>query len=154
VESRQHSELLDPFLDEFGIEVQKGFNIMRNSQSPGYIIAGTMSKLESIFLENAFDLSLVQGDTSTALVAALTSFHFKVSVGHIEAGLRTNDFARSFPEEMNRVFIDRLSTLHFAPTKIAKDNLLKEELCNYLFTTGNTVIDVAMHFMKEEERKL
>lgn len=96
------------------------------------------------------DYVLVQGDTTTAMAAALAAFYKKIRVGHIEAGLRSGDNYSPWPEEMNRKFVGSIADLHFAPTARARDNLLAEgKSANGIFVTGNTAIDTLLHFSSE-----
>lgn len=138
----QHREMLDQALNIFHIAPDIDLNIMEANQS----LAGLTSKLplplDSTLEKEKPDFVLIQGDTTTAFLTALSCFYKKIPVGHVEAGLRTGEFYNPFPEEMNRVLISKLSTLNFAPTETAKANLLKEghDFKN-IFVTGNTVID-------------
>ncbi len=138
----QHKEMLQQILDFFGITVDINMNIMKPNQNLFDITANSLKKLEQIYSKYTPHITLVQGDTTTAFTAALSSFYYKIPIGHIEAGLRTyNNFA-PFPEEVNRSLISRIADIHFTPTQRAKENLLKENIPeNNIFTTGNTVID-------------
>ncbi len=141
----QHREMLDQVLDFFGIVPDADLNIMRKNQALWQIVAGVLEGLETILADLAPDLVLVHGDTTTTMAAALASFHHKIPVGHVEAGLRTHDRYCPFPEEMNRVLADSLSSYHFAPTTESKRNLLKSGVSKRsIFVTGNTVIDALL----------
>jgi UDP-N-acetylglucosamine 2-epimerase (non-hydrolysing) len=141
----QHREMLDQVLDFFGIVPDADLNIMRKSQALWQITADVLEGLETILADLAPDLVLVHGDTTTTMAAALASFHHKIPVGHVEAGLRTHNRYYPFPEEMNRVLADSLSSYHFAPTSESKRNLLKSGVSREsIFVTGNTVIDALL----------
>jgi UDP-N-acetylglucosamine 2-epimerase len=143
--SAQHREMLDQVLTVFGIRPERDLDVMTNDQSPGDVTAAVVTGLESVLRELDPDLVLVHGDTTTTMSAALAAFYRKVPVGHVEAGLRTHDRYFPFPEEMNRVLTDALSTLHFAPTPTSRANLLREGVSPESITvTGNTVIDALM----------
>lgn len=138
----QHREMLDQVLEFFHITPDVDLNIMRENQSLGQITSGVLDGLDPILEEMAPDLVLVHGDTTTTMAASLASFYRKIPVGHVEAGLRTHDMYYPFPEEMNRVLADAVSTLHFAPTGTSRDNLLAAGVArDSVFVTGNTVID-------------
>lgn len=138
----QHREMLDTFLSLFQIEPDYDLNVMAPSQTLSYVAASVLSALDRVLMDERPDAVLVQGDTTSAMAAALASFHRNIPVGHVEAGLRTYDLLRPFPEEMNRQVISRIATWHFAPTTWARDNLLREGISrDRVFVTGNTVID-------------
>lgn len=150
VESRvcvtaQHREMLDQVLAVFGLEPDIDLDVMTENQSPSEVTSSVMLGLEPVLADLAPDLVLVHGDTTTTMAAALAAFHQMIPVGHVEAGLRTHDFYYPFPEEMNRVVADSLSTYHFAPTPRSKENLLREGASEASITvTGNTVIDALL----------
>ncbi|MBI2119745.1 MAG: UDP-N-acetylglucosamine 2-epimerase (non-hydrolyzing) [Elusimicrobia bacterium] len=138
----QHREMLDPYLKFFGITPHYDLNIMEDRQSLEQLSHNVLSRIPSILKKESPDLTLVQGDTSTAFLAALSSFYLKIPVAHVEAGLRTYNYSQPFPEEANRRLIDALSILHFAPTLQSKTNLLKEGFsAKTIFVTGNSGID-------------
>lgn len=138
----QHRDLLDNALDTFAMSPDYHLDIMRPGQSLFDSTSRIVTALEPVLVKEDPDLMLVQGDTTSTFCGALGGFYRGIPVGHIEAGLRTNDFARPFPEEMNRVLIARLSTLHFAPTEAAAENLRREGVgADRIFVTGNTGID-------------
>ncbi|MFN0122472.1 MAG: non-hydrolyzing UDP-N-acetylglucosamine 2-epimerase [Blastocatellia bacterium] len=141
----QHREMLDQVLDLFQIRPDHDLNLMRANQSLAAITASVITQLDQVLQQEKPDWILVQGDTTTAMAAALTGFYNRVRVGHIEAGLRTWDKAQPFPEEINRVLAGHLSDLHFAPTEQARQNLLREGInTDHVFVTGNTVIDALL----------
>lgn len=138
----QHKEMLHQVMRVFGINPDYDLDIMEHSQSLSQIISKTMSGLESVIMREKPDMLLVQGDTSTAFAAGLCAFYNKVHVGHVEAGLRTGDKMRPYPEEANRRLISVISDLHFSPTQNASQKLLDEGIPrNTVYCTGNTVID-------------
>jgi len=140
--SGQHRELLDQTLQVFGIRPDHDCRIMTHAQSLFDITHRAFSRLKKRLSHLKPDLLLVQGDTSTAFIAALSGFYEKIPVGHLEAGLRTFDLANPFPEEANRKLISILASLHFAPTPGARRNLIREGISpEKIFVTGNTVID-------------
>jgi UDP-N-acetylglucosamine 2-epimerase (non-hydrolysing) len=138
----QHREMLDQMQEVFGLRPDFDLNLMRADQGLNDLSARAFSELDRVLEEVAPDLLLVQGDTTTAMVGALAAFHRRVPVGHVEAGLRTGDLARPFPEEANRCIIDLVSHLHFAPTERAGRLLAAEGVPDgRIFVTGNTVVD-------------
>jgi UDP-N-acetylglucosamine 2-epimerase (non-hydrolysing) len=115
---------------------------MCHNQTLSDVASKILSKISKVFIEEDPDLVLVHGDTTTAMSAALAAFHLKIPIGHVEAGLRTNDIESPFPEEMNRQVISRISRLHFSPTDSARKNLQQENIVgSSIFVTGNTTID-------------
>ncbi len=137
----QHREMLDQVLSEFGITPDIDLDLMVKNQSLSGFSARAIERLDRVINET-FDMLLVHGDTTTTFVATLVGFYHKVPVGHIEAGLRTYNMYQPFPEEANRRITDLLSSYYFAPTKGAKENLLKEGIFKEkIFVTGNSVID-------------
>ena len=146
----QHREMLDQVLDLFSIKPDYDLDIMKAHQTLSEITSRVLKKLEAVFIKEKPDLILVHGDTSTTFVASLAAYYQQIQIGHVEAGLRTGDKYSPFPEEMNRHLTGVLADLHFAPTKTAKDNLLKENIAaNKITVTGNTVIDALIDTVKE-----
>jgi len=138
----QHREMLDQTLAAIGLEPDVDLNLMRRGQSPSDTLASSLAGLDRVLARLRPDGVLVQGDTTTALAGALAAFHRKLPVGHVEAGLRTHDFATPFPEEANRRLIATLTTWHFAPTAGAAANLRAEGVpAANIFVTGNPVVD-------------
>jgi UDP-N-acetylglucosamine 2-epimerase len=138
----QHRQMLDQVLRHFELKPDYDFNVMEDKQSPTRVMASVLSKLEPVIQEERPDWVLVQGDTTTAAAASLAAFHAGACVGHIEAGLRTSDKWRPFPEEINRRITSLVTDLHFAPTEQARRNLRREGVPdNCIVLTGNTVID-------------
>ncbi len=138
----QHRQMLDQVLETFSIRPHIDLDMMRPNQTLPELTARLIVKLDVVLETEKPDVVLVQGDTTTVLAVALASFYRRVPVGHVEAGLRTGDMQNPFPEEMNRVLAGNLSRWHFAPTKRARDNLLREGFPTQdVHVTGNTVID-------------
>jgi UDP-N-acetylglucosamine 2-epimerase (non-hydrolysing) len=138
----QHREMLDQALAPFGIVPDRDLDLMNANQSPARVAAAILERMEPVFREFAPDWMLVQGDTTTVAAAALAAYYAGVKVGHVEAGLRTGDKLRPFPEEMNRRVAGALADLHFAPTDAARRNLLREGVDGrQVIVTGNPVID-------------
>lgn len=141
----QHRELLDQVLDCFGIKPDYDLDLMRPGQTLAETTARVVAGLEAVLRETRPDIVLVQGDTTTTLCGALAAFYERIPVGHVEAGLRTWDPWQPFPEEMNRVLASRLATLHFAATRWAADNLVREGVDpGRIVVTGNTGIDAVL----------
>jgi UDP-N-acetylglucosamine 2-epimerase len=141
----QHREMLKPILNFFDITPDFNLDLMRPGQSLTDISMGVMSGLHSILADQRIDGVVVQGDTTTCFVASLVAFYHKVPVIHIEAGLRSGDMFSPYPEEFNRKGTGLLAELHFAPTEISKENLIKENYpADKIFVTGNTGIDALM----------
>ena len=141
----QHREMLDQVLRFFEIEPQYDLGVMGPDQTPSQVAASVLVRLEPILVQERPDWVLVQGDTTTALSAALGAFYTGARVGHVEAGLRTFDKGRPFPEEVNRVVTDALAHLCFAPTPRARENLLREGINDSAIrVTGNTGIDALL----------
>ncbi|TXC89605.1 UDP-N-acetylglucosamine 2-epimerase (non-hydrolyzing) [Metabacillus litoralis] len=138
----QHRDMLDHVLKVFEIVPDYDLNIMKVNQSLADITTAVIQGLDSVIKEIKPDLVLLHGDTTTTLAGGLAAFYNKVKIGHVEAGLRTNDKYSPFPEEMNRQLTGVLADLHFAPTEQAKQNLLNEGKDEKsIFVTGNTAID-------------
>ena len=146
----QHREMLDQVLTFFGIVPDYDLNLMRANQTLNELSSRLLRFLDSVLDDYNPDLVLVHGDTTTSSMGALASFHRRIMVGHVEAGLRTFDTSAPFPEEMNRQLTSKIASLHFAPTQKAFDNLvIFENVCaKKVFITGNTVIDALLWGMK------
>lgn len=138
----QHRQMLDQVLSLFGIVPDYDLDLMVPGQTLAGITAGVLTGLDPVLAEVEPDWVLVQGDTTTAMAASLAAFYRKIPVGHVEAGLRTEDKFQPFPEEINRRITGVVADLHFAPTEWAADNLRREEVPEErIVVTGNTVID-------------
>ncbi|MCL2592168.1 MAG: UDP-N-acetylglucosamine 2-epimerase (non-hydrolyzing) [Defluviitaleaceae bacterium] len=146
----QHREMLDMVLNIFDVKPDYDLDIMKAGQTLADITVRCIRGLEEVMLKEKPDLVLVHGDPTTALAASLSAFYNKIKVGHVEAGLRSYDKYQPYPEEVNRKLIGSIADLHFAPTKLSKDNLLKENIDeNSIFVTGNTAIDCMKNTLKE-----
>ena len=138
----QHREMLDQVLEVFAIVPDVDLNLMQPGQTLSGLGARVLSSLDPVLEAERPDWVLVQGDTTTVMMAALAAQHRQVRVGHVEAGLRTGDRRNPFPEEMNRVVADHVSDLCFAPTEATRRNLLREGIPEArIRVTGNTVVD-------------
>ncbi len=147
----QHKEMVDQVLGLFELEAQNNLEIMKENQSLSYIASSTLDGLKREFLKYRPDLVLVQGDTSTAFASALGAFYEKVPLGHVEAGLRTENLNDPYPEEGNRRLISQIASIHFAPTKKSELNLLKSSVTGMIEVTGNTVIDSLMMISQKNQ---
>lgn len=138
----QHREMLDQVLDIFEIAPDYDLNIMKAGQDLYDISARVLVEMRPVLKDFKPDVVLVHGDTSTSTMTALAAFYEQIPVGHVEAGLRTYNIYSPWPEEMNRQITGRIATFHFAPTEMAKQNLIRENIHEkQIFVTGNTVID-------------
>jgi UDP-N-acetylglucosamine 2-epimerase (non-hydrolysing) len=147
----QHREILDQVLETFNITPQYDLNIMKTKQSLTGITCSVLSGLGEIFEKEEPDMVLVHGDTTTTFAASLAAFYKKIHIGHVEAGLRSQDKFSPYPEEINRKLTSVLADLHFSPTSTSKENLLKEGIEeSSIFVTGNTVIDAMKFTIKED----
>ena len=141
----QHREMLDQMLDIFDIEPNFDLNIMKKNQNLSDTTTKILDGMNAIFADWLPDWVVVHGDTTTTLSASLAAFYKKIKIAHVEAGLRTGDIYSPWPEEVNRKFTDIVSSLHFAPTKNSKSNLLKEGINEKsIIITGTTVIDALL----------
>ena len=137
----QHIEMVSQVMNIFDLKADININLMNPNQTLTHITNKTLKGLKTEFSNFMPDLVLVQGDTSTAFAAALASFYEKIPVGHIEAGLRTNNIFDPYPEEANRRLISQIASIHFAPTEGSKNNLINSDITGQIYVTGNTVID-------------
>ena len=140
----QHREMVDQVMRLFDIKADYDLAIMQPKQSLTDITCNALRGLEGLFQTLNPAIVLVQGDTTTALAAAMAAFYQKIPVGHVEAGLRTEDIFNPFPEEANRRLVSQVSQLHFAPTSLSADNLRKSCVLGEIHQTGNTVIDALL----------
>jgi len=148
--SGQHREMLDQMLEIFQIIPDYDLNIMEQGQSLSHITKNNLLGIEKILQRERPSMVLVQGDTTTTFVGALAAFYQKIKIGHIEAGLRTNNKYYPFPEEINRHLTSVLADFHFAPTENSCQNLLSEGIRREnVFVSGNTVIDSLFLMIKE-----
>lgn len=138
----QHRELLDQVLNIFGIVPDYDLNIMKSGQDLYDVTARVLSGMRDVFSEAKPEIVLVHGDTTSSMAVALAAFYQQISVGHVEAGLRTHNIYSPWPEEMNRQITGRIATYHFSPTLLSRENLLREGIDkSRILVTGNTVID-------------
>jgi UDP-N-acetylglucosamine 2-epimerase (non-hydrolysing) len=138
----QHRSMLDQVLDVFKIIPDIDLNIMKPGQDLFDLTTAVLSEMKAVIKEFTPDLVMVHGDTTTSLAAAMAAYYLNVKIGHIEAGLRTNNIYSPFPEEFNRQVVSKISNWHFAPTNQSRENLLIEKIPeDTIFVTGNTVID-------------
>lgn len=146
----QHRELLDQVLDLFAIVPDRDLQVMRPSQDLFDVTTSILHGMRDVLREERPQLVLVHGDTTTAMATALAAFYERVPVGHVEAGLRTNNIYSPWPEEVNRQVVGRIAALHFAPTAWSRDNLLAERVpAERVEVTGNTVIDALQIVLRE-----
>jgi UDP-N-acetylglucosamine 2-epimerase (non-hydrolysing) len=145
VATAQHRGMLDQVNKFFGVDPDIDLNIMRQNQTLTTLTARVLLELDDLLKAEKPDAVLVQGDTTTVMTLALACFYHHIPIGHVEAGLRTWDMQNPFPEEANRVIVDKLARWHFAPTEGSRQNLLKEGVLNSkIIVTGNTVIDALL----------
>ncbi|PDQ21758.1 UDP-N-acetylglucosamine 2-epimerase (non-hydrolyzing) [Mesorhizobium sanjuanii] len=143
----QHREMVDQVIELTGLPVHYDLNIMQPGQTLFDVTSRVLLGMAEVLEKAKPDIVLVQGDTTTAMTAAVAAFYKRIPVAHIEAGLRSHDINSPFPEELNRKIAGEIATWHFAPTVQARDNLIAEGKAeNSIFVTGNTVIDTLLHF--------
>jgi UDP-N-acetylglucosamine 2-epimerase (non-hydrolysing) len=149
----QHREMLDQVLEVFGVVPDVDLALMEPDQTLAGLTSRAIARIDDYLTEYQPDMVIVQGDTTTVFCAAMAAFYRQIPVGHVEAGLRTWNKFSPFPEEINRVLTTRVAGLHFAPTQVSRDNLLREGVDDKnIFVTGNTVID-ALHIAVDQVRK-
>jgi UDP-N-acetylglucosamine 2-epimerase (non-hydrolysing) len=142
----QHRQMLDPVLELFDIRPDYDLDIMVQAQTLAHVTCAVLEKLDTILVQERPDWVVVQGDTTSAMAAALAAFYRRIPVAHVEAGLRTNDAFNPYPEEVNRRYIDCVASAHFAATKQNEEALLREGVSpSSIMTTGNTVIDALLY---------
>lgn len=138
----QHREMLDQVLNAFNVTPDYDLSIMKDKQTLFDVTVNILEKMKGVLEKEKPDIVLVHGDTSTTFVTALACFYLQIPVGHVEAGLRTNNIYSPYPEEFNRQAVSIISRYNFAPTELSKENLLKEgKDPNTIYITGNTAID-------------
>lgn len=140
----QHKEMVDQVMQIFDISADHNLEIMQAKQSLSDITCRSLQGLQTLFQQHQPDVVLVQGDTTTAFAAALAAFYQQIPVGHVEAGLRTDNIYNPYPEEANRRLVSQITHLHFAPTTKAVENLEASGVTGTIFHTGNTVIDALL----------
>src|SRR5271155_1062103 len=142
VATGQHREMFQQVAEQFGFTVDVDLATMQAGQTLAGLTARLMERIDGWLEKGSPDMALVQGDTTTVLVAALACFYRRIPIGHVEAGLRTGNIWAPFPEEINRRLASPLVSLHFAPTRYAEAALLREGVPNdTIEVTGNTVVD-------------
>lgn len=147
----QHREMLEQVLDVFDIVPDYDLSIMKDNQTLFSITTGILDKLRPILEQEKPDIVLVHGDTTTTFAASLAAFYLGIKIGHVEAGLRTYNLQSPFPEEFNRQAVSIIANYNFAPTEIAKNNLISEGVNpNTIFVTGNTAIDALKTTVKKD----
>lgn len=137
----QHRELVEDLFKEFNIMPSSQLNVMTENQSLSELSSKLHLELGKLFKQSHYELIIVQGDTTTSMIAAVEAFYHKIKVAHVEAGLRTKERLNPFPEEMNRRLISKLADFHFCPTELNKRVLLEERTEGLIEVVGNTVID-------------
>jgi UDP-N-acetylglucosamine 2-epimerase (non-hydrolysing) len=151
----QHRQMLDQVLSIFKISPDYDLDIMRENQDLFDITIKSLKGLKEVFETVKPDIVLAQGDTTTAFMAGLAAFYFKIPVGHVEAGLRTYDKYSPFPEEKNRHLLSTLTDYHFAPTQLSRSNLLRENIPEEnIWVTGNTVIDALLEVVRSQKSEV
>lgn len=146
----QHREMVGQVMGLFDLEADEDLKIMQPKQTLTDITCRSLQGLEALFKKIQPQLVLVQGDTTTAFAAALAAFYQKIPVGHVEAGLRTDNLFNPYPEEANRRLISQLAQLNFAPTQRAAENLKKSDVTGEIHHTGNTVIDALLAIARRQ----
>lgn len=147
----QHRQMLDQILHSFDVQPNYDLSIMKENQSLFDISISLLESLQIVIDKEKPDMVLVHGDTTTAFITSLSCYYKKIPVGHVEAGLRTYDVFSPYPEEFNRQAISIISSINFAPTKAAKENLVKEgKDSNRIYVTGNTGIDALRTTIKND----
>lgn len=150
----QHDKLLDEVINDFDIKIKHKLKSIAKKKSLNILSSRLFKLLDNIFDQELPDWILVQGDTSTALIASLAAHYRGIKIGHVEAGLRTNNLKNPFPEEANRQLISRISDINFAPTKNSFNNLLKENISRKkIIVTGNTIVDSIKYIINEKLNK-
>jgi len=152
ISSGQHQSMAEQAFKIFGIQPDIDLGLMSPNQTPNSFLGSLMPELQRVLSDLKPAGVVVQGDTTTALGAALSAFHLRIPVAHVEAGLRTGDTTSPFPEEMNRVLIGSLASIHFCHTVWAQRNLEKEGHNNDSFVVGNTVIDALFWVLGKLDR--
>lgn len=150
----QHRELLDQVVQVYRVPVHHDLDIMQRNQSLEKLTSRLLVRISKVLKEEHPDVVIVQGDTTTVFAATLAAFYQRIPVAHVEAGLRTNDPFAPFPEEINRRLTTHMAYLHFAPTELARRNLLAEGVADSrIFVTGNTVVDAFLDARKIVQRR-
>ena len=151
VSTGQHKDLIKDILQFFEIQLDNDLRLMKANQSISYLTSSIIDCLQEELKSFTPDMVIVQGDTTSAFAGALASFYLKIPIGHVEAGLRTDNLFEPFPEEGNRRLISQLADIHFAPTQKSYKNLKEVGISKNIFITGNTVIDSLLYAAKKIE---
>lgn len=155
ISTGQQESLNYQALQDFDIHPHCSLGLMKPNQSLNTYLSNALNALERVLAKEEIDYVMVHGDTGTALAAALASYNLQIPVIHIEAGLRSRDVNNPFPEEMNRKLVSQIATFNFAPTEIARQNLLAEGVpSERIFVVGNTIVDVVEHVLARYTSKL
>lgn len=155
VSTGQHRDLVPQHLQTFGLEIDRDLRIMKRRQTLGDITSRTVQRMEALLGKQRPEVVIVQGDTAAMFGAALAAFYHQVPIAHVEAGLRSHDRYDPFPEEMNRRLVSPLAEINFAPTRRAKENLLKENVrAKSIYVTGNTQIDGLLYAAKHKPERM
>ena len=150
VSTGQHKEMLQQALMDFGVSPDIDLHIMTQNQTLSGMSAKLFGSVDSLFSDLQPDIVLVQGDTTTVMVASLCAFYHKIPVGHVEAGLRSHNINLPFPEELNRRVTGIVANWHFAPTELSAENLIREGISSEnICVSGNTVIDSLLFMQKK-----
>ena len=153
IATAQHRKMLDQVLSVFSLSPDYDFNIMIEDQDLFHISTHALAQFKKTYTSISPDMVIVQGDTTTTFIAALAAFYLSIPVAHVEAGLRSFDMQNPYPEEMNRILTDRLSTLLFAPTEKARENLIREGFTENIYITGNTAIDALYYALNRLKKR-
>jgi len=146
----QHRHMLDQALELFEITPDYDLDIMKSGQDLFDITSKVLLGIKQVIQSESPDIILVHGDTSTSMAVSMAAFYLQIPIGHVEAGLRTYDINSPFPEEFNRQLTARVATFHFAPTEVARQNLLNERVPDrQIYVTGNTVIDALLSVIEK-----
>jgi len=153
VSTGQHRDLVPQHLRLFGLRPDYDLGVMKRRQTLADITARTVQRVDALLAQRPTDLVIVEGDTAAVFAAALAAFYRQIPVAHVEAGLRSHDRYDPFPEEMNRRLVSPLAEIHLAPTRAARDNLLREGIAaETIFITGNTAVDALLLAAKKRPR--
>ena len=149
----QHRKMLDQVLDIFNIKPDIDLNLMKKNQNLSNLTSLIINKMQTVFTKHQPEIVLVHGDTTTTLATSMAAFYLSIPVGHVEAGLRTNNLNAPFPEEFNRQITGKITKWHFVPTQLGRQNLLHEGVNkNSITITGNTVIDTLQWILRRIEK--
>jgi UDP-N-acetylglucosamine 2-epimerase (non-hydrolysing) len=151
ISTGQHRQMLDQVFQVFNVNADVELDLMRHNQTLNGLTRRILEAMDKLLAESQFDCLLVQGDTTTAFAAALAAFYRRVPVAHVEAGLRTWDIFQPWPEEVNRKLAAVVTQLHFAPTPLARENLLAEAVpAKNVVVTGNTIVDAVERLLRTQ----